>query len=62
MKLDSNRLVVSEKNCFNILMGPQYERPRLIDQRSTLTFRTYLQPLSLDLTYQVKIMTGFNRI
>ena len=32
--------------CFNILMGPQYERPRLKGQRSTLTFETYLEPLS----------------
>ena len=30
------------KLCFNILMGPQYERPWLKGQRSTLTFETYL--------------------
>ena len=34
------------KLCFYILMGPQYERPWLKGQRSTLTFETYLQPLS----------------
>ena len=27
---------------FNILIGPQYERPWLKGQRSTLTFETYL--------------------
>ena len=27
------------KLCFNILMGLQYERPKLKGQRSTLTFR-----------------------
>ena len=26
----------------NIMMGPQYERPKLKGQRSTLTFGTYL--------------------
>ena len=26
----------------NILMGPQYERPWLKGQRSTMTFETYL--------------------
>ena len=26
------------KLCFNILMGLQYERPKLKDQRATLTF------------------------
>ena len=30
------------KLCFYILMGPQYERPWLKGQRSTLTFETYL--------------------
>ena len=30
------------KLCVNILMGPQYERPWLKGQRSTLTFETYL--------------------
>ena len=30
------------KLCFNILMGLQYERPKLTGQRSTLTFWTYL--------------------
>ena len=30
------------KLCCNILMGLQYERPKLKDQRSTLTFGTYL--------------------
>ena len=30
------------KLCFNILMGPQYERPWLNGQRSTLTFETCL--------------------
>ena len=43
------------KLCFNILLGPQYERPRLKGQRSTLTFETNL--VSLVLTYQVRIMT-----
>ena len=28
--------------CFNILMGLQYERPKLKGQMSTLTFGTYL--------------------
>ena len=46
------------KLCFNMLMGLQYERLCLKGQRSTLTFETYL----LGLTYQVRIMTGFNRI
>ena len=32
----------NRKLCFNILMGPQYERPWLKGQRSTLTFETYL--------------------
>ena len=31
-----------EKLCFNILMGLQYNRPKLKGQRSTLTFGTYL--------------------
>ena len=31
-----------KKLCFNILMGPQYERPWVKGQRSTLTFGTYL--------------------
>ena len=30
------------KLCFNVLMGLEYERPWLKDQRSTLTFDTYL--------------------
>ena len=30
------------ENCFDILMGIQYERPWLKGQRSTLTFETYL--------------------
>ena len=30
------------KLCFNILMGLQYEQPKLKGQRSTLTFWTYL--------------------
>ena len=30
------------KLCFNILMGLQYERPKLKGQRSALTFGTYL--------------------
>ena len=30
------------KLCFDILMGLQYERPKLKGQRSTLTFETYL--------------------
>ena len=34
------------KLCFNILMGPQYERPWLQGQRSTMTFETYLLQLS----------------
>ena len=34
------------KLCFNILMGLKYERPWLKGQRSTLTFETYLWPLS----------------
>ena len=33
-------------NGFNILIGPQYEQPWLQGQRSTLTFETYLYPLS----------------
>ena len=28
--------------CFNILIGIQYERPKLKGQMSTLTFGTYL--------------------
>ena len=39
-------------------MRLQYERLWLKGQRSTLTFETYL----LGLSYQVRIMTGFNRI
>ena len=34
--------MVFEKTMLNILMGPQYERPWLKGQRSTLTFETYL--------------------
>ena len=30
------------ENCLNILMGLQYEGPWLKDQRSILTFGTYL--------------------
>ena len=30
------------KLCFNILMGLQYEQPKLKGQRSTLTFGPYL--------------------
>ena len=45
------------KLCFNILMGPQYERPWLKGQRSTLTFETFIAIVSLGSTYQVRIMT-----
>ena len=47
-------------------MGLQYERPWLKNQRSTLTFETYLYPLKLiythclimfNILYQVRIMT-----
>ena len=38
-------LVVSEKTMFNILMEFNFERP-LKGQRSTLTFGTFLKPLS----------------
>ena len=39
MKFELNQ---ANRLCFNILMGPQYERPWLKGQRSTLTFETYL--------------------
>ena len=42
MKLSSIGQAVSEKNCLNILMGLQSKRPWLKDQRSTMTFGTYL--------------------
>ena len=39
-------------------MGPQYERPWLKGQRSTLTFETFfIAIVSLVLTYQVRIIT-----
>ena len=39
-------------------MGPQYKRPWLKGQRSTLTFETYfIAIISIGSTYQVRIMT-----
>ena len=35
-----------KKLCFDILMGVQYEEPWLNGKRSTLTYETYLKPLS----------------
>ena len=42
MKFEFNWTDGLRENCFNILMGLQYERPKLKGQRSTLTFGTYL--------------------
>ena len=46
------------KLCFNILVGLQYERPKLKGQSSTLTFwNLFIAIVSLGKTYQVRIMT-----
>ena len=43
MKLEFNWAKwFGRKLCFKILIGLQYEQPKLSGQRSTLTFGTYL--------------------